>query len=131
MIHGALFTTAGSRRVQLRISHLRAVPGDNQRRRRMVPAEYDVCPAARAASALPRLSVLKRRAALGQLEDQARRGRVTPRFGRSTAFYLPRAGDRKRQDAANIRVPRNSAAPTPIVVKSRPNSQRKQTGGSA
>ena len=64
--------------------------------------------------------------ALGQLEDQARRGRVTPRFGRSTAFYLPRAGDRKRQDAANIRVPRNSAALTPIVLKSRPNSQRKQ-----
>lgn len=39
------------------------MPGDDQRRRRMVPAEYDVCATARAAPALPRLSVLKRRAA--------------------------------------------------------------------
>jgi len=46
------------RRDQLRVQHLWAMPGDGERRWRLLPAQYDVCPAIRLASALPRLSVL-------------------------------------------------------------------------
>jgi hypothetical protein len=60
------------RRVQLRISHLRAMSGDDQRRRRMVSAEYDVCAAVRPAAPLSRLSVLGRAGHFAPMGDISR-----------------------------------------------------------